>query len=155
MSTGQTGHKPGGVPPKFFMFIGFKVKSSGGLTRLSQPDLPLCPRPPLGSHWQTVISLGDTRNFHQIILGCAFFAYSWKLPAYSGAFLLTVDSFSFFACNWSLFAYNLAFCLQLELSLAYSGKVRLVRALRDCKQRSLTVSKKSPAVPLDRKLLHN
>ena len=23
MSTGQTGHKPGGVPPKFFMFIGF------------------------------------------------------------------------------------------------------------------------------------
>ena len=23
MSTGQTGHKPGGVPPKFFVFIGF------------------------------------------------------------------------------------------------------------------------------------
>ena len=23
MSMGQTGHKPGGVPPKFFMFIGF------------------------------------------------------------------------------------------------------------------------------------
>ena len=35
-------------------------------------------------------------------LGCGFFAYSWKLPAYSGAFLLTVDNFSFF-------------CLQLEL----------------------------------------
>ena len=24
------------------------------------------------------------------------FAYSWKLPAHSGAFLLTVDNFSFF-----------------------------------------------------------
>ena len=23
MSTGQMGHKPGGVPPKFFMFVGF------------------------------------------------------------------------------------------------------------------------------------
>ena len=29
---------------------------------------------------------------------------------------------------------------------AYSGKVRLIRALRDCKQRSLTVSKKAPTV---------
>ena len=64
--------------------------------------------------------------------GCSFFAYSWKLPAYSGAFLLTIDSFSFLAYNWSLFAYN--------------GKVRLIRALRDCKQRSLTVSTKAPAV---------
>ena len=27
MSTGQTGHKPGGVPPKFFMFIGFSFPS--------------------------------------------------------------------------------------------------------------------------------
>ena len=26
----------------------------------------------------------------------AFFAYSWKLPAYSGAFLLTVDNLSLF-----------------------------------------------------------
>ena len=25
MCTGQTGHKPGGVPPKFFMFIGFSL----------------------------------------------------------------------------------------------------------------------------------
>ena len=28
---------------------------------------------------------------------------SWKLPAYSGACLLTVDNFSFFAHNWSFF----------------------------------------------------
>ena len=46
------------------------------------------------------------------------FAHSWKLPAYSGAFLVTVDNF-------------------------FGGKVRLIRALRDCKQRSLTVSKKA------------
>ena len=61
-----------------------------------------------------------------------FFAFSWKLPAYSGAFLLTVDNFSFFTYSWSF--------------LAYSGKVRLIRALSDCKQRSLTVSKKAPTV---------
>ena len=27
--------------------------------------------------------------------GCGFFAYSWKLPACSGAFLLTLRSFDF------------------------------------------------------------
>ena len=65
-------------------------------------------------------------------IGCGFFAYSWKLPAYSGAFLLTVDNSSFFTYNWSFFA--------------YSGKVHLIRALRDCKKRSLTVSRKAPTV---------
>ena len=59
-----------------------------------------------------------------------FFAHSWKLPAYSGAFLLTVDNLSFFTYSWSFFA--------------YSGEVRLIRALRDCTQRSLTVSKRAP-----------
>ena len=33
----------------------------------------------------------------------------------------------------------------LEL-FAYNGKVSLIRALRDCKQRSLTVSKKAPGL---------
>ena len=61
-----------------------------------------------------------------------FFAYSWKLPAYSGPFLLTIDNFSFVAYSWSFFA-----C---------SEERRLIRALRDCKQRSLTVSKKAPTV---------
>ena len=28
-------------------------------------------------------------------MGCSFFAYNWKLPAYSGASLLTIDNFSF------------------------------------------------------------
>ena len=51
------------------------------------------------------------------------------------AFLLTVGAFAltvlaFFTCSWSFFA--------------YSGKVRLISALKDCKQRSLTVSKKAP-----------
>ena len=53
---------------------------------------------------------------------CGFSAYSWKLPAYSGAFLLTVDKFSFFTDNWSFFAYSFSFltnswsffCLQWE-----------------------------------------
>ena len=52
------------------------------------------------------------------------------------AFLLTIGAFllttlAFFTCNWSLFA--------------FSGKVHLIRALRDCKRRSLTVSKKARA----------
>ena len=65
---------------------------------------------------------------HSPTCGCGFLAYSWKLPAYNRAFSLTVDNFSFF-------------CLQLEL-FPYSGKVRLISASRDCKQRSLTARKK-------------
>ena len=34
----------------------------------------------------------------------------------------------------------------LQTFFAYNGKVRLIRAFRDCKQRSLTVSKKAPTV---------
>ena len=40
----------------------------------------------------------------------------------------------------------LASVLTVGAFFAYSGKVRLIRALRECKQRSLTVSKKAPAV---------
>ena len=80
------------------------------------------------------------------ISGCSFFAYSWKLPAYSGAFLLTVDNFSFFTYNWSFSAYSFSSFACSWSFFVYSGKVRLIRALRDCKQRSLTVSKKAPTV---------
>ena len=45
---------------------------------------------------------------------CNFFAYSWKLPAYSGAFLLTIDNFSFFTYNWSFFAYSFIFFTYYE-----------------------------------------
>ena len=58
------------------------------------------------------------------------------------SFLLTVDNFSFLLTVG-------VFCIQLELFSAYSwsvfahnGKVRLISAFRDCKRRSLTVSKK-------------
>ena len=78
--------------------------------------------------------------------GCGFFACSWKLPAYSGAFLLTVDNLSFFTYSWSSFAYSFSFLTYSWSFFAYSGKVRLIRALRGCKQRSLTVSKKTPTV---------
>ena len=55
--------------------------------------------------------------------GCGFFAYSWKLPAYSGAFLLTVDNFSFFTYNWSFFASTvLASLLTIGAFLLTVGK---------------------------------
>ena len=71
---------------------------------------------------------------------------SWKLPAYSGAFLLTVDNLSFFTYSWSLFTYSFSFSTYSWSFFAYSGKVRLIKALRDCKPRSSTVSKKAPTV---------
>ena len=80
-------------------------------------------------------------------IGCSFLAnlaYSWKLLAHSGAFLLTVDNFSYFAYSWSFFTYNFSFFTCSWSCFGYSGKVRLISALRDCKQRSLTVSKKAP-----------
>ena len=60
----------------------------------------------------------------------------------------------FFTYNWhftfhlqlELFACILTFLLTIGASFAYSGKLRPIRALRDCKQRSSTVSKKTPTV---------
>ena len=58
----------------------------------------------------------------------------------------TVHKFSFFTYNWSLFTHTFSvFCLQLEL-FCLQWKVHLISALRDCKQRCLTVSKKAPTV---------
>ena len=62
------------------------------------------------------------------------------------SFLLTVDKFSFFTCKWGFFAYSVSFFTYSWSFFAYSGKVRLIRALRDCKQRSLTLSNKAPTV---------
>ena len=76
-------------------------------------------------------------------MGRRFFAYNWKLPAYSGALLLAVDKFSSLTYNWSLVTYNFSFLLTVGF-FAYSGKVRLISALRDCKQRNLTVRNKLP-----------
>ena len=47
-------------------------------------------REPFGS-WTSAPKIVDVHPEK----GCSFFAYSWKLPAYSGAFLLTNDNFSF------------------------------------------------------------
>ena len=79
-------------------------------------------------------------------IGCCFFAYSWKLPAYSGAFLLTIDSFSFFTYSWSFFfpLAVLAFSLTIGAFLLTVGKCVLISASRDCRQRSSTLSKKAP-----------
>ena len=53
---------------------------------------------------------------------CRFFAYSWKLPAYSGAFLLTVDTFSFFTYSWSFSLTVLASLLTVGALLLTVGK---------------------------------
>ena len=55
-------------------------------------------------------------------MDAAFFAYSWKLPAYSGAFLLTVDNFSFFTYNWRFLLTALAFLLTVGAFWLTVGK---------------------------------
>ena len=67
-----------------------------------------------------------------------------------GSFLLTVELFclhstilAFFTYKWSFSLTIVAFLLTIGAFFAYSGKVRLRSALRDCKQRSLTVSRTS------------
>ena len=54
--------------------------------------------------------------------GMRLFAYSWKLPAYSGAFLLAVDNLSFCAYSWSFFISALAFLLAVGAFLLTVGK---------------------------------
>ena len=70
----------------------------------------------------------------------------WKLPAYSGALLVTVENCSFLLTVGAFLLTTLVFLTCNWSFLAYSGEVRLTRALRDCKQRSLTVSKEAPTV---------
>ena len=65
-----------------------------------------------------------------------------------GSFLLTVELFDL---QLTILAFHLqlefflltvvSFLLTIGVFFAYRGKVRLMRVLRDCKQRSLTVSK--------------
>ena len=58
-------------------------------------------------------------------LDAAFFAYSWKLPAYNGAFLLTDNNFSKFAYNWSFFVYNFGLFVYNWSLFAYNFSVLL------------------------------
>ena len=56
---------------------------------------------------------------------------------------------SFFYLQLTILAFSLtvgASWLTVGAFFAYSGKVRLIRALRDCMQRSLTASKRAPTV---------
>ena len=55
-------------------------------------------------------------------LGCGFFAYSWKLPAYSGAFYLQLKNFSFSTYSWSIFVYSFSFLTYSWSFFAYNGK---------------------------------
>ena len=55
-------------------------------------------------------------------LGCSFFAYSWKLPAYSGAFLLTVANFSFLITVGAFLLTILASLLTVGAFLLTVGK---------------------------------
>ena len=80
-------------------------------------------------------------------VGCSFSAYSWKLPACSGAFLLTVASgscfacsFSFFTCSFRFWAYNFSL---FACFFTYRKKVRLMSTYTDCKQRSSTEIKRT------------
>ena len=53
---------------------------------------------PTQSRKVITVNISQTRkpNTEALLNGCSFFAYSLKLSAYSGAFLLTVDNFSFY-----------------------------------------------------------
>ena len=55
-------------------------------------------------------------------MDAAFFAYSWKLPAYSGAFVLTFDNLGVFCLQLELFAYSFSFLTYSWSFFAYSGK---------------------------------
>ena len=82
-----------------------------------------------------------------VCLGCNFFACDWQLPAYNGAFLLTVVFGESLYLQLELSHLQLELlCLQLEL-FAYGWKARPISTLlMDCKQGTSTVSKKAPAV---------
>ena len=73
---------------------------------------------------------GQSRHFPEISWNfvyvfekdAVFFSYSWKLPAYSGAFLLTVDNFSFLLTVGALLLTALASLLTVGAFLLTVGK---------------------------------
>ena len=56
------------------------------------------------------------------IVGCGFFAYSWKLPAHSGAFLLKVDDLAFLLTIGAFLLTVLASLLTVGAFLLTVGK---------------------------------
>ena len=108
--------------------------------RASSPELPeslekISKSKSFQDFFETFSRLFDFRDFFQTLggsqclrvqetlvsSGCGFFAYSWKLPAYNGAFLLTIDNFSFLTHNWSFSAYNFSFLLTFGASFLTVG----------------------------------
>ena len=59
---------------------------------------------------------------YTFINGCGFFAYSWKLPAYSGALLLTIDNFGFLLTIGTFLLTILASLLTVGAFLLTVGK---------------------------------
>ena len=105
---------------------------------------------PKKNRGNSILNFGSRKNglnrYGPSSLDAAFFGHSWKLAAYSGAFLLAVDNFSFLLTVGAFLLQFLVFLLTVGAFFAYSGKVPLIRALRDCKRRSSTVSKNAPTV---------
>ena len=61
-------------------------------------------------------------NFSGYLNGCSFFAYNWKLPAYSGAFCLQLTIISFLLTVGALLLTVLAFSLTVGAFLLTVGK---------------------------------
>ena len=80
------------------------------------------------------------------VFGSNLFCLQLEASCLQWSFLLTVDHFSIFTYSWRFITYNFSFFVYSWSLFADIGKARLIRALRDCKQRSLTVSKKAPTV---------
>ena len=79
-----------------------------------------------GTYWdcpshkfRTVFS-GAQHKFKNV--GCVFFAYSWKLPAYSGAFLLIVGNLAFLLTVGAFLLTVLASLLTVGALLLTVGK---------------------------------
>ena len=91
--------------------------------------------------WQANV-IATFVSSHDVFGRMQFFAYNWKLPAYSGEFLLT-DNFCFFTYNWSFLLTILVFlltvgvfCLQWE-SASNKGLKGLYAKKPNCKQKKL------------------
>ena len=68
----------------------------GGRQETDSPETPFLTTVSLHDAFSAPLARSDCNSNS---FGCGFFAYSWKLLAYSGAFLLTVDHFSFVTYN--------------------------------------------------------
>ena len=132
---GKNGQKMAKIPFRgpFFHFGGhFSAISSLGPFSISFPfsfpflcraGFPFCIWPLQSQVY--VISLSDCWLWSHAEdwakLGC-FFAYSWKVPACNGIFILTLLFRNFLTYNWNFLTYNFIFYLQLKF-FVYMGKV--------------------------------